>query len=663
MKLRRKLLVPFVVSAMLATLVISLGSGTAGAAPGVRQIPAGGTSQFRPGGTGTGEIQFPEFPGAREGDEGAPDPDVANVHDRRMSRGHGVGVPAAPRTIQQATLGTSFNGLNFRDQRTANGGNQFSVEPPDQGLCVGNGFVVEAVNTVLRVFDTSGSPLTGVVDLNTFFGYPAQFNRTTGLQGPFVTDPSCLFDQATQRWYLVILTLDVFPDTGEFTGTNHIDLAVSNTDSPLGAWTIYRLSVQDDGTDGTPDHNCNPDPNPFDGVHPPTNPTACIGDYPHIGADANAFYVTTNEYDLFGPSFQAAQIYAFSKSQLAANASAVTVVQFDTQGLVHSSQGVQPGFTVWPANVPGTAFATGAGGTEYFLSSNAAEEATGIPNSQGIHRSKELIVWGLTNTSSIDSSSPSLNLSNAVLRVKRYELPARSDQKAGDFPLGQCLNDTTSPTPFGPGCWQLFFLPQDEPPHNQVIGQIDSNDSRMQQVYLANGLLYGALDTAVEVRGQDQAGIEFFVVRPSVSASGTVGGSVRKDGYVAVANNNVIYPAIGVNSSGKGAMAFTLVGADHHPSAAFTSISQEGVGPVQIAAEGVGVQDGFTEYPPFIGQVRPRWGDYGAAVPVGSSIWIASEYIAQSCTLAEYLTAPIGSCGGTRASLGNWATRISKVTP
>ena len=37
----------------------------------------------------------------------------------------------------------------------------------------------------------------------------------------------------------------------------------------------------------------------------------------------------------------------------------------------------QPGFTVWPAQSPGTSsFNTDNGGTEYFLSSNAADEAT-----------------------------------------------------------------------------------------------------------------------------------------------------------------------------------------------------------------------------------------------------------------------------------------------
>jgi len=58
-----------------------------------------------------------------------------------------------------------------------------------------------------------------------------------------------------------------------------------------------------------------------------------------------------------------------------------------------------------------------------------------------------------------------------------------------------------------------------------------------------------------------------------------------------------------------------------------------------------------------------RWGDYGAAVVDGTTIWLASEYIAQTCTLAQYLSDPFGACGGTRTSLANWATRISAVNP
>src|SRR5262249_32061458 len=152
--------------------------------------------------------------------------------------------------------------------------------------------------------------------------------------GPFVTDPSCLYDAATGRWFLVVLTLDSLPrlvdGLQDFTGTNHLDLAVSNTSDPLGAWTIYRLPVQDDGTAGTPDHRCSPgnkvDPNR-------TNPKACFGDYPHMGSDANGIYLTTNEYSFFGPEFHGAQIYALSKAQLVALSPSVTVTQFDTHAL------------------------------------------------------------------------------------------------------------------------------------------------------------------------------------------------------------------------------------------------------------------------------------------------------------------------------------------
>jgi len=40
------------------------------------------------------------------------------------------------------------------------------------------------------------------------------------------------------------------------------------------------------------------------------------------------------------------------------------------------------------------------------------------------------------------------------------------------------------------------------------------------------------------------------------------------------------------------------------------------------------------------GSGAPRWGDYGAAAVVGGDIWIASEYVAQTCTYAQYLLIP-----------------------
>jgi hypothetical protein len=122
--------------------------------------------------------------------------------NRSLSRGlrtHAGAAAASAAVKSDPQLVRTIDGLNHRDQRTANGGNQFSLEPPDQGLCVGNGFVLETVNDVLRVFDTAGNPLTGVTDQNTFYGYPPAINRTTGVSGPFITDPSCYFDPTTRR--------------------------------------------------------------------------------------------------------------------------------------------------------------------------------------------------------------------------------------------------------------------------------------------------------------------------------------------------------------------------------------------------------------------------------------------------------------------------------
>lgn len=83
--------------------------------------------------------------------------------NRSIAQGAGAGVPGkgAKKPKSNPVLTISFDGLNHREQRLANGGNQFSTEPPDQGLCVGNGYVLEAVNSVIRVFDTAGNALTG----------------------------------------------------------------------------------------------------------------------------------------------------------------------------------------------------------------------------------------------------------------------------------------------------------------------------------------------------------------------------------------------------------------------------------------------------------------------------------------------------------------------
>ena len=135
----------------------------------------------------------------------------------------------------------------------------------------------------------------------------------------------------------------------------------------------------------------------------------------------------------------------------------------------------------------------------------------------------------------------------------------------------------------------------------------------------------------------------------------------RASGYVGVADNDLIYPAVGVTTSGKLVMAATLTGKNHYPSATYTVLGAKPT--VRVISEGLGPQDGFTGYQAFNDPPRPRWGDYGATAMDGNTLWVASETIEQRCTLSEYIGPPdlsaFGSCNGTRTALANWGTRVT----
>jgi hypothetical protein len=638
---RRALLAASTIVGTAAALVLG-GTSPAGAAADpvldngvVRTISPGTNVSFPTGqrlGTPQG-IQDPEFaPGEADG------PNV-NRSNSQLMHANAVSPAGAPIVSPTAVSGSpglvrSFHALDGFDQRFANNGNQFSVEPPDQGLCAGNGYVFEVVNDVLRVFKPSGTAASAVTDLNTFYGYPPQIDRTAGIVGPQVTDPTCVFDATTQRWFITVLTYQADPVTGAPTGPNELDIAVSRTANPLGAYRIFRLPVQDDGTQGTPRHAGCP----------------CIGDFPQSATDRYALFVTTNEYPwssapgVFGNNFNGAQIYAFDKAAMAAG-HPVNVVQFSHTAL-HQGSTVVPGFTLSPARVPGSGYQTANNGTEYFLDSVAGEEAQpgGFTGQAAMIGS-----YAVTNTQSISSASPALHLAGTLKPSERYVLPPKSSQKVGPVPLANFCSVTDC---FGLGTIQ----PTAE-------GPLDSNDTRMMQTYYADGRLFTALDTGVQVNNRLQAGVAWFVVNPGSSPSHS---SVAHQGYIGVAGQNIIYPAVATTSSGSGAMAYTLVGPSYFPSAAYSLVGPTGpTGAVHLASTGVGPQDGFTEYIPATPDVnsapRPRWGDYGAAVPVGSTIWIASEYIGQKCTFATYQRDM--TCGNTRAPLINWGTRISAVNP
>jgi hypothetical protein len=527
--------------------------------------------------------------------------------------------PSASLAVSTSPAG--FQGINQFQQRYTDGGNQWTVTPPDQALCAGAGQVVEGVNVGLRVFDaTTKAPLTDTLSINRMLWGDSEIDRATGIQSPHqMGDPSCVYDAATNRFFLTVYDLDTDPVTGALSGRSWTDIAVSPVGSAIGTWTVFQVNGTNDGTDGTPVHpNC-----------------PCFGDYPHIATDQNGFYLTTNEYPTLADGWNGAMVYAIDKAALAAGSTSPNAVMFDTHGLDLNNGNYYNGFTIAPALASGAGYSAG---TQYFLSS----DGNGDETAPGSH---QVLLWSIANTSAIVTDPSSLRLDKKAVPSQFYTAPPASNQKAGSVPLASCLNVTA--------CAKSILGKPDK--FKEYEFSFDSGDSRMLQAAYANGKVWGALTTAVDVGGATKAGVAYFVVNPAT-------GTMARQGVLAVPGNNITYPALGVTAAGRAVMAVTLTGADYYPSAAYVKFGTDAASVTGLTVVGVGAgpDDDFSGYRGFLYN-RPRWGDYGAAAVVGSTVWIASEYVAQTCTYAEYVATSF-RCGDTRSALANWSTHVTAVS-
>ena len=563
-----------------------------------------------------------------------PDPESAGGVDRQIPNSiNAARVPSAhvprPATIPvaDATAGNGFDGLNHFDQRFAGtgayAGTQFSLEPPDQGLCVGNGFVVETINTAVRVRDATGNDLTAPIALNQFFGLTPEIIRPAGPFGDFTSDPKCYFDTDTGQFFLTLLQIDIVPTTGDFGNRAKQLIAVTKNGDPTGDWNLFSFDTTDDGTNGTPSHPGCP----------------CFGDQPLIGADATGFYVTTNEFPIHVNGFNGAQVYALNKFALASG-SLPTVVHIDDL-----TQAEGPAFSMQPTTTPpGGAHASVNGGTEFFLSSLDFDATL----------DDRITLWALTNTSSLTSATPLVALNHVVLGTEVYGQPPAMQQRFGPAPLDEALQGKLGV--------QLGLVAKPATEHFNVL---NSNDDRMNQTVYADGKVWGAVNTVVKSpTGVTRTGIAYFIVAPSWNGT-TLAGSIANQGYVAVQNNNVVFPAIAANAAGKGIISFTLVGPSFFPGAAYAKVdASHDASTVFVARFGSGPADGFTgeqSQDPVDNGVE-RWGDYGAAVAAADgSIWFAAETINQTCTLNQYIADT--TCGHTRTLLANWGSFIGQTAP
>jgi hypothetical protein len=596
----KRIRMPFSVLAATALVSVPL---LIGAAPAV-QAASGGQHASQTHATKVGTFSFAATGTAPAGPArpAAPGHQPMNKTLRHTSAAATPRVAGTP-VVNGSGGATGFNGLDNFQQATSGTGiyanSQLDSTPPDQGLCVGQGDVVESINDAVRVYSTDGTPLTLTVPLNQFLGTTPESVNGGAPFGAFISDPKCYYDPDTARWFLTVLEIALDPTTGAFGNSALQYVAVSQTSDPTAMWTIYSFPTTDDGTAGTPsDPGC-----------------PCFGDQPLMGADANGFYVATNEYSITGPAFNGAQLYAMSKTGLETGTNTtVTHLQPGSDPSVTSTLG-GVAFSIQPATSPDSGYQTAANGTEYFQSALDFGAAPALGT-----RADAIAVWSLTNTASLNTAAPAVSLSAVVVPSELYAQPPNSAQAPGTLVI------------------------------DPKLPLLAANDDRMNQVVYADGQLWSGVNTAVDTpQGPTLVGLAWFATAPATATDGTLSASMLGQGYLAVNKEDLLFPSIGVTPAGKAVMAFTLAGPDYHPSAAWAPLSlASGAGPVYVAAAGQNADDDFSAIKAFQGIGVSRWGDYSAAVSdTSGTIWMGTEYIS----------------GVERTPMANWATFLAHVTP
>ena len=358
-------------------------------------------------------------------------------------------------------------------------------------------------------------------------------------------------------------------------------VAVSQTTSPFGSYAVFSIDTSDSSNTagGCP----------------------CFGDFDQVGADNSGFFIATNEFSVDGPNFNGSVLYAMSKS-----------------GLITAAQGNGPAPVVQAYHVAyaGDPFAA------YHLSPSSVTQGAAAPNTEYFVESNAntnfgsgLEIYALLHTSVLNSGGrPALVVTTVA--TQDYSSPPNAFQKSGPFPLGQSLGQTG-------------------------VGQLETDFDAVQEVTYAGGRLYAELSTGFNFGTGQNSGAAWFVLKPTAGSS-SVSATLISNGLV-LTKEELLYPVIGVNASGKGYLNFAVSSTGRYPSTGYMVFDGASgpTGQIHLSGKGTTPLDDFTCYPPF-SSGQCRYGDYSMAQNFNGKIYMASEY-----------TAP-----QPRDTNSNWGTRI-----
>jgi hypothetical protein len=558
------------------------------------------------------------------------------------------------------------------------------IEPPDQGMCAGNGYVMELINIGnMQVFNANLQPVSGITSLDTLMGL-SNIGWSSG------GDVSCVYDPSNGgHWFITeFVSTNTEASGGPFTGCfsgQLIDscregIAVSTGSNPLtSSWNVYFL-----------------DPNTWS----PNDPGHgfLLNDFTKIATTNDAFLLFYDEFDTRGPyppcpaadclSFNGAQEFAIDKNALESGAASPNIVHEnmgtdpavqppDGNCMTGSGAGTDCWAQIIPVASPNGQFDNANGGTGFMVGAldfNAFATLTGTGDNR-------IAVFHWTGLSHITSNNCS-----ACGKIKFGSQLFTGVQSYTDD--GQaCLVSQGDPCGLAPQraglldlghyCAKYGFASSQPCPEN---GLATNGDGATQATYDNGQIWFGVTTLLNEQFGaasETHAGAAYWVLNTAPFDATGRPLTITSQGYVAAAHEDMLFPAVAGGST-EALLSFTLsgdggpTGADgggYFPSSGYGLLSPTAPGLVGgtafVADQGKGPQDGFTEYQPFPGfpgnGTRPRWGDYGAAAFVpGTGFYFASEYI-QSAPCKLEVFRKDNTCGGTRDQAANFGTSVNLV--
>jgi len=140
---------------------------------------------------------------------------------------------------------------------------QTNYNPPDDYIAVGPGHIVLVVNNLWRIFDKSGNILNTI-------NAAEWYSNLVGNANP--VDPKILYDHFNNRWLMVWISVD------HSQLRSYYFISVSDDDDPNGIW--YNWALRSDVNGNNPSNNW--------------------GDYPGVGFDDKAVYITSNQFSFSG---------------------------------------------------------------------------------------------------------------------------------------------------------------------------------------------------------------------------------------------------------------------------------------------------------------------------------------------------------------------------